>query len=139
MAEEALRVLAFAVKTADELDDELSSFAGGSGEEVPAVLKDPTNFADVESGLTLCGLAGMQDPPRKEVRLGLGPSCAVLCSAVLCCALLCSALLCCALLESSALSSPLFSSPLLASPRLSSPLLSSHLLSSPLLSSPLPH
>ncbi|MGM9608225.1 MAG: cation-translocating P-type ATPase [Oscillospiraceae bacterium] len=48
MAKRALRVLAFAYKDVDEVD-----------------VSDP---ADTESHLTFCGLVGMIDPPREEVK-----------------------------------------------------------------------
>lgn len=47
MAEQGLRVLAIAVKTVDHEQKELS-------------------FGDVESGLTLLGMFGLNDPPREE-------------------------------------------------------------------------
>lgn len=33
-----------------------------------ARLRDPGNYAEIESGLTWLGVAGLQDPPRGEVR-----------------------------------------------------------------------
>ena len=50
MAEQALRVLAFAYK------------------DVEAPAFDPEDMAGTESGLVFCGLCGMIDPPREEAR-----------------------------------------------------------------------
>ncbi|XP_076958688.1 calcium-transporting ATPase 4, endoplasmic reticulum-type-like [Bidens hawaiensis] len=65
MSTGALRVLGFAYK------DDPSEFIGYNGEEDhPAhyLLLDPTNYSKIESNLTFAGLAGLRDPPRKEVR-----------------------------------------------------------------------
>ncbi|XP_076947783.1 calcium-transporting ATPase 1, endoplasmic reticulum-type-like isoform X2 [Bidens hawaiensis] len=65
MSTGALRVLGFAYK------EDPSEFIGYNGEEDhPAhyLLLDPTNYSKIESNLTFAGLAGLRDPPRKEVR-----------------------------------------------------------------------
>ncbi|KAI3786997.1 hypothetical protein L1987_41138 [Smallanthus sonchifolius] len=65
MSTSALRVLGFAYK------DDPSEFTNYNGEEDhPAhnLLLDPTNYSSIESNLTFVGLAGLRDPPRKEVR-----------------------------------------------------------------------
>ncbi|KAL8208592.1 hypothetical protein R6Q57_008004 [Mikania cordata] len=65
MSTGALRVLGFAYK------DDPSEFTNYNGEEDhPAhnLLLDPTNYSSIESNLTFAGLAGLWDPPRKEVR-----------------------------------------------------------------------
>ncbi|KAI7744294.1 hypothetical protein M8C21_031072, partial [Ambrosia artemisiifolia] len=65
MSTGALRVLGFAYK------DDPSEFRSYNGEEDhPAhnLLLDPTSYSSIESNLTFAGLAGLRDPPRKEVR-----------------------------------------------------------------------
>ncbi|KAK9049511.1 hypothetical protein SSX86_031520 [Deinandra increscens subsp. villosa] len=64
MSTGALRVLGFAYK------DDPSEFTSYNGEEDhPAhkLLLDPTSYSSIESNLTFAGLAGLRDPPRKEV------------------------------------------------------------------------
>ena len=63
----ALRLLAFAVKPASELDPALSSYNGSPSHPAQAILADPARYSEVESGLTFVGLAGLRDPPRPEV------------------------------------------------------------------------
>ncbi|KAJ9548347.1 hypothetical protein OSB04_020890 [Centaurea solstitialis] len=61
----ALRVLGFAYK------DDPSEFTTYNGDEDhPAhnLLLNPTTYSSIESNLTFAGLAGLRDPPRKEVR-----------------------------------------------------------------------
>ncbi|CAK7331684.1 unnamed protein product [Dovyalis caffra] len=65
MSTNALRCLGFAYK------EDLSEFATYSGDEDhPAhqLLLEPRNYPSIESNLTFVGLAGLWDPPRKEVR-----------------------------------------------------------------------
>ena len=66
MAASALRVLAFAVKT-EGLGD-LGSYDGSEGHAAHRRLADPSQYAAIESDLAFVGLAGLQDPPRPEVR-----------------------------------------------------------------------
>ncbi|KAL0369740.1 UNVERIFIED_CONTAM: Calcium-transporting ATPase 4, endoplasmic reticulum-type [Sesamum angustifolium] len=64
MSTSALRVLGFAYK------DDLPEFATYNGEEDhPAheLLLNPANYSSIESKLVFVGLAGLRDPPRKEV------------------------------------------------------------------------
>ncbi|CAM9295786.1 unnamed protein product, partial [Phaeothamnion confervicola] len=66
MAVRPLRCLALAVKDGTSLGD----LAAMTEDEDPAahpLLKDPANFAYVESDLTLVGLTGIKDPARPEV------------------------------------------------------------------------
>ncbi|XP_061958875.1 calcium-transporting ATPase 4, endoplasmic reticulum-type-like [Populus nigra] len=65
MSTSALRCLGFAYK------EDLSEFRTYSGDEDhPAhqLLLDLHNYSSIESNLTFVGLAGLRDPPRKEVR-----------------------------------------------------------------------
>ncbi|KAK6142219.1 hypothetical protein DH2020_000016 [Rehmannia glutinosa] len=64
MSTSALRVLGFAYK------DDLPEFATYNGDEDhPAheLLLNPANYSSIESNLVFVGLAGLRDPPRKEV------------------------------------------------------------------------
>ncbi|KAK6142055.1 hypothetical protein DH2020_013884 [Rehmannia glutinosa] len=64
MSTSALRVLGFAYR------DELPEFATYNGDEDhPAheLLLNPANYSSIESNLVFVGLAGLRDPPRKEV------------------------------------------------------------------------
>ncbi|KAI5603293.1 hypothetical protein POPTR_001G233400v4 [Populus trichocarpa] len=65
MSTSALRCLGFAYK------EDLSEFETYNGDEDhPAhqLLLEPRNYSSIESNLTFVGLAGLRDPPRKEVR-----------------------------------------------------------------------
>ncbi|KAF3658775.1 Calcium-transporting ATPase 4, endoplasmic reticulum-type [Capsicum annuum] len=65
MSSKALRVLGFAYK------EDLPDFATYNGDEDhPAheLLLNPSNYPSIESDLIFVGLAGIRDPPRKEVR-----------------------------------------------------------------------
>ncbi|KAG2495960.1 hypothetical protein HYH03_005890 [Edaphochlamys debaryana] len=67
MARDALRCLAFAVKP--DLAAPLGDYDGTDSSSAAAkLLREPANYAGVESELVLVGLAGLQDPPRPEVR-----------------------------------------------------------------------
>ncbi|KAK4483147.1 hypothetical protein RD792_010327 [Penstemon davidsonii] len=64
MSISALRVLGFAYR------DDLPEFATYNGDEDhPAhqLLLNPSNYSSIESKLVFVGLAGLRDPPRKEV------------------------------------------------------------------------
>ncbi|XVE59176.1 hypothetical protein DITRI_Ditri05aG0024700 [Diplodiscus trichospermus] len=65
MSSDALRCLGFAYK------EELFEFATYNGDEDhPAhqLLLNPSNYSSIEGKLIFVGLAGIRDPPRKEVR-----------------------------------------------------------------------
>ena len=66
MSENALRVLAFALKSGRDLGT-LETYDGSPEHPGHAVLKDPSSYEAVESDLTFVGLAGLRDPPRPEV------------------------------------------------------------------------
>jgi Ca2+-transporting ATPase len=65
MAAQALRTLAFAVKT-----DNLGQLSNYNGPAHPGheLLVDTANFANIESDMTFVGLVGIKDPPRPECR-----------------------------------------------------------------------
>jgi len=69
MSSEALRCLAFAFKKGAPLGPLATYQLGGKNgsDKARAVLEDPKNYRGVESGLVLCGLCGLLDPPRPEV------------------------------------------------------------------------
>jgi Ca2+-transporting ATPase len=92
MAQRPLRTLGFAVKEPNQLPLDLATYTGSgkgatneggdddsidgrdndsssSSQEasLPAALKNPSQFATVESGLTWVGLTGIKDPARDEV------------------------------------------------------------------------
>ncbi|KAG9129598.1 hypothetical protein Leryth_014447 [Lithospermum erythrorhizon] len=66
MSTSALRVLGFAYK----VDPPEFATYNGDDEDHPAhkLLVDPANYSNIESKLIFAGLAGLRDPPRKEVR-----------------------------------------------------------------------
>ena len=66
MSENALRVLAFALKSGRDLGT-LETYDGSPEHPGHAALKDPSSYEAVESDLTFVGLAGLRDPPRPEV------------------------------------------------------------------------
>ncbi|KAL4853336.1 Calcium-transporting ATPase 2 [Chlorella vulgaris] len=65
LAAGALRLLAFAVK--GELA-ELADYNGSDAHRGHSRLADPSQYSAIESDLVFLGLAGLQDPPRPEVR-----------------------------------------------------------------------
>lgn len=65
LAGRALRLLAFAVRS--DLGD-LADYDGSESHRGHRRLADPSQYAAIESDLTFLGLAGLQDPPRPEVR-----------------------------------------------------------------------
>lgn len=65
LAGRALRLLACAVKT--DLGD-LADYDGTEAHRAHKRLADPSQYAALESDLVFLGLAGLQDPPRPEVR-----------------------------------------------------------------------
>eukprot|EP01062_Namystynia_karyoxenos_P009579 TRINITY_DN1338_c0_g2_i1.p1 TRINITY_DN1338_c0_g2~~TRINITY_DN1338_c0_g2_i1.p1 ORF type:complete len:1048 (+),score=377.64 TRINITY_DN1338_c0_g2_i1:137-3280(+) len=65
MSKQALRCLALAYS--DNLGHGLSDY-NGSEHPAHSVLQDPSRYEEIESRLTLCGLVGLQDPPRMEVK-----------------------------------------------------------------------
>lgn len=73
LATRPLRCLALAVKETEYLDQSLKDHApdetegtGDAARKHP-LLSDPSKYADIESGLTLCGIVGIKDPARPEV------------------------------------------------------------------------
>ena len=72
MASRALRVLALAVRVAP-LPKEVAGYPGSAAASAPAPalprqLASPEGHEQLESGLALLALVGLQDPPRPEVR-----------------------------------------------------------------------
>eukprot|EP00887_Chlorella_sp_A99_P001879 scaffold19.g1879.t1 len=65
LAGRALRLLAFAAKA--DLGD-LADYDGSEGHRGHARLADPSSYETIESDLIFLGVAGLQDPPRPEVR-----------------------------------------------------------------------
>ncbi|KAL6979256.1 Calcium-transporting ATPase 1, endoplasmic reticulum-type, variant 2 [Sarracenia purpurea var. burkii] len=65
MSSSALRCLGFAYK--DDLP-EFSSYNGDEDHPAHELLLNPSNYSSIESKLIFVGLAGLRDPPRKEVR-----------------------------------------------------------------------
>nr|XP_043610504.1 calcium-transporting ATPase 1, endoplasmic reticulum-type-like [Erigeron canadensis] len=60
----ALRVLGFAYK---EDPPEFITYNGDEDHPAHNLLLDPSNYSRIESNLIFAGLAGLRDPPRKEV------------------------------------------------------------------------
>lgn len=65
LAGNALRLLACAVKT--DLGD-LAGYDGSESHPAHKLLADPSNYPSIESNMVFLGVAGLQDPPRPEVR-----------------------------------------------------------------------
>jgi len=66
LAQRPLRCLALAVKEGNDLGKSLGRFDGQDASKHP-LLKDPSKYKDIESGLTLVGIVGIKDPARPEV------------------------------------------------------------------------
>lgn len=66
MTAAALRVLAFATRSLQ--GTVLAGYNGDRRHKAHSVLQDISGYEAIESGLTLVGLVGLQDPPRPEVR-----------------------------------------------------------------------
>lgn len=62
----ALRVLAFATRSLE--GTVFSDYDGDRSHKAHTTLQDISGYEQIESGLTLVGLIGLQDPPRPEVR-----------------------------------------------------------------------
>lgn len=69
MATRPLRCLALAIKDEAYLQSSLKTFQPRDDNDVRnhPLLKDPSKYEDIESGLTLVGLVGIKDPARPEV------------------------------------------------------------------------
>jgi len=69
MATRPLRCLALATKDESKLPNSLKNFQPLDDNDVREhpLLKDPSKYEDIESGLTLVGLVGIKDPARPEV------------------------------------------------------------------------
>ncbi|XP_076942092.1 calcium-transporting ATPase 4, endoplasmic reticulum-type-like [Bidens hawaiensis] len=65
LSSSALRVLGFAYK---EDPPEFTTYNGDEDHPAHSRLLDPANYSKIESNLVFAGLAGLRDPPRKEVR-----------------------------------------------------------------------
>ncbi|XP_076891087.1 calcium-transporting ATPase 1, endoplasmic reticulum-type-like [Bidens hawaiensis] len=65
LSSSALRVLGFAYK---EDPSEFTTYNGDEDHPAHNLLLDPANYSKIESNLVFAGLAGLRDPPRKEVR-----------------------------------------------------------------------
>ncbi|CAI9778792.1 unnamed protein product [Fraxinus pennsylvanica] len=64
MSTSALRVLGFAYK---EYLSEFATYDGDEDHPAHELLLNPANYSSIESNLIFVGLAGLRDPPRKEV------------------------------------------------------------------------
>ena len=62
--------LGFTLLTLAPVQTSLGPLAGYDGPSHPehARLVEPDNYADIESGMVLLGMAALEDPPRPEVR-----------------------------------------------------------------------
>jgi len=69
LATRPLRCLALAVKETKDLEKSLQKFVPTDEGDVAKhpLLKDPSKYKDIESGLTFVGLVGIKDPARPEV------------------------------------------------------------------------
>ncbi|PSR90016.1 Calcium-transporting ATPase 4, endoplasmic reticulum-type like [Actinidia chinensis var. chinensis] len=65
MSSSALRCLGFAYK---ENLPEFATYNGDEDHPAHQLLLNPSNYSSIESNLVFVGLAGLRDPPRKEVR-----------------------------------------------------------------------
>ncbi|XP_071742227.1 calcium-transporting ATPase 4, endoplasmic reticulum-type-like [Rutidosis leptorrhynchoides] len=64
LSSSALRVLGFAYK---EDPPEFTTYNGDEDHPAHELLLNPANYSKIESNLIFAGLAGLRDPPRKEV------------------------------------------------------------------------
>lgn len=69
MAARPLRCLALAVKDYGDLDESLKDFHPQDERDIGKhpLLYDPSNYKNIESGLTFVGVVGIKDPARPEV------------------------------------------------------------------------
>lgn len=68
LAVRPLRCLALAVKEVQDLDDSLQDYVPDvENDRAHPLLSDPSNYRDIETGLTLVGIVGIKDPARPEV------------------------------------------------------------------------
>ncbi|XP_074330230.1 calcium-transporting ATPase 4, endoplasmic reticulum-type-like [Apium graveolens] len=65
MSSKTLRVLGFAYK---EYPPEFATYTGNEDHPAHELLLNPTYYSFIENKLVFAGLAGLRDPPRKEVR-----------------------------------------------------------------------
>ena len=68
LAVRPLRCLALAVKEEQDLDASLQDYVPDEeSDRAHPLLSDPSNYRDIETGLTLVGIVGIKDPARPEV------------------------------------------------------------------------
>ena len=68
LAVRPLRCLALAVKEEQDLDASLQDYIPDEeSDRAHPLLSDPSNYRDIETGLTLVGIVGIKDPARPEV------------------------------------------------------------------------
>ena len=68
LAVRPLRCLALAVKEEQDLDASLREYVPDEeSDRAHPLLSDPSNYRDIETGLTLVGIVGIKDPARPEV------------------------------------------------------------------------